>query len=537
MTDAASDSTTGPAVGERLRLQAQGFHRAIGGIRELLDVVSPHIETDSARFMSTLDGMSHRQKYSALIFVLASSNRTDKSSDEEGEQSEPNLKVDTTGSRAAPIAGRALPLPPTLDDAPQPDAGLAPVSDRLDAAAPQDDQEPSPHQTEEDSGSEAGQDTVASIPDLESLHELAKKGELDLNDLEELIQREFKDAPTLFAKFAWKFHGQLFAPSKRALLNNSMLVTAVSIFEATLASIFSMQFHTFPALIDASERKFSLADLKEFDSIEDATESAIEDRVDSLMRESFTDWEDWFKKRAGVVLADLCIDRDSLVEVIQRRHLLVHTGGRVSRQYLERVSATEPPVGTVLHVSAEYLNDALDSLDVLGVALGMTVAAAWDPDTKSKAVRELNNMSVSLIDQERHKAARKICDVGGSLGDGSDWFDHALRVNAWIASKQLHGPESIEGGVSAWNVSALSPEFQLAKLALLDEHEKVFELLPKLIESTDISFAAVESEWPLFKELRDHDAFPAFLEKHRPAESSNAGESSGETNSQVEAPS
>jgi hypothetical protein len=98
------------------------------------------------------------------------------------------------------------------------------------------------------------------------------------------------------------------------------------------------------------------------------------------MRESFADWEKWFAKKAGVALPDCCIDRDAAFEAIQRRHLFVHTGGHVSRQYLERLGRNEPPTGTQLRVDDQYLEQALDELDVLGVALGTNLAVTWDPD-------------------------------------------------------------------------------------------------------------------------------------------------------------
>ena len=190
----------------------------------------------------------------------------------------------------------------------------------------------------DDQQAQAVREPPPSTPDdLRAPFELAAAGRLDDEELASLIEQEFKDEGHLFGEFAQELEGVDHDPDKKLLLNSSMLVTAVAVFEYLLARVLGFQLRAFPNLLDASGRTFTLAELEEIESVEDARQLAVEDRVDAVMRESFADWETWFAKRAGVSFADCCIDRDAVFEVIQRRHLLVHTGGVVSKQYLERL--------------------------------------------------------------------------------------------------------------------------------------------------------------------------------------------------------
>src|SRR5205823_3234934 len=109
----------------------------------------------------------------------------------------------------------------------------------------------------------------------------------------------------------------------------SMLITAVASFETLLSRILSRQFELFPRLLARSEQQFSLEDLQAFATIDDARDAAVERRVDAIMRDSFDDWDRWFEKNAGVTLSSLCCDAAEIRELFQRRHLVVHSDGRV----------------------------------------------------------------------------------------------------------------------------------------------------------------------------------------------------------------
>jgi hypothetical protein len=294
------------------------------------------------------------------------------------------------------------------------------------------------------------------------------------------------------------------APKKGLLLNEGLLVTAITTFETLLVQILAEQLRRFPALLPADEPRFSLKDLQEFDSLEDAREAVIEKRVDSIMRDGFSEWETWFENRAGVSFEELCIDHDGVTEAFQRRHLVVHKDARVDREYLRRLGREEPPEGTVLRVEESYLEDVLDELDVFGVGLGTALAIKWFKQYVVDYVADVNRVAYSLLELNRNRACVRLCQIGFNLADGEGWTLNAMRVNGWIAQRRLAGRASIKDEVDGWDVSALAPEFRLAKLVLLGEHDKALDLLSKQPDQGELIGSP---DWPLFEELREESRF------------------------------
>ena len=117
---------------------------------------------------------------------------------------------------------------------------------------------------------------------------------------------------------------------------------------------------------------------------------------------------------------------------------------------------------------------ALDELDVLGVALGTTLAVSWQADEREDIIRRLNNIAFALLQAGRWRAAQRMSEVGVALGSGNAWLDVAMQVNVWIARKQQDGLDAIRVEVEGWDVRALAPEFALAKAALVDDRDEAF---------------------------------------------------------------
>jgi hypothetical protein len=469
-TAEGGSSDDGPGLG----LLINTFHRTIEGTRDVVAIVTPHLTSHrrpTADMVRLRDEMTKRQRLALKAFLT---------------------KLRQTVVEGAKAAG-----------APVPEAG--PPDDREEVASALDADEASsdgPSVLEDE-------DDKRDHLDLRELIDRAERGELADEEIEVVLAREFQGSVSLFTSYVREASGVLLDPNKLLLLTRAMLVTSVASFETLVAGIFAEQFELFPALLDAAEEaRFSLSDLQQFGSIDQARQAAIDRRVDTMMRESFETWEAWLERRAGIQLAELCIDRETLGEVFQRRHVVVHNDARVSMQYIA-ATGHELQVGARLSVGPEYLERALDELEVLGVALGTTAWLKWYPADKEVAIEEFNATTYGLLRSERYRACARLCEIGRELG-GAGRSTEVMRVNSWIARKQLDGVDSIREEVLSWDTSALALEFELARAALLDDFEDALALATRLVEVGGLSSRSLE-EWPLFIELRAQEGFSDLL--------------------------
>jgi hypothetical protein len=95
--------------------------------------------------------------------------------------------------------------------------------------------------------------------------------------------------------------------------------------------------------------------LKKLGSIEDAVESAIASRVDGLLHGSIARWRKFYKDRLNLDFTDLAIDWATAEEVFERRHAIIHNGGRATKKYLNVTKQTGIVVDEPLISDAEYV--------------------------------------------------------------------------------------------------------------------------------------------------------------------------------------
>jgi hypothetical protein len=329
------------------------------------------------------------------------------------------------------------------------------------------------------------------------------KGETGVTkEFTELVRKE----PSGMLRVLRRFTQGVIVP-RSSLLHGSLLTVAVASFEFLLAGLYGQHLIEFPKQLDDDEKEFSLADLSEIGSIEEAQRVLAERRVDGFMRRGITDWSKWSKRTLGHSFEELCMDSGRFNEALQRRHIVVHSGGIVNRLYLERVNLppqNQPKLGEELAISATYMGSALDELEVLGYGLAALAWAIWDSEKTDEASVFLNSRIYDLLKGKRFRLARKLAEVGDGLGQ-SDAYRWTIKVNGWIATKRMDGLEACRSSISDWDVTALSNDFKLAKACLLDESEKAFRLLAPVVQEAEAPGSIWD--WPLLDDLRDDSRF------------------------------
>ncbi|MFJ6694289.1 hypothetical protein [Streptomyces sp. NPDC091294] len=288
------------------------------------------------------------------------------------------------------------------------------------------------------------------------------------------------------------------------VLRSSLLTSAVGDFEVLFATIVGMYFQLRPQALSSKEPQFSWEDIQKYDSLEELRSFHADRQVEQLMWKGFDEWMEWLDKKLKIKFVDICADVDVVAEVFQRRHVIVHNGGKVSRQYLNKAprSVSGVEVGDDLDVTSEYLDEALVQLYILGVLMTSSVAdrLIQDGEVRSVMQSQLSNIVGDALKHERWKVVARLCETYMESFDASIRKD-SMRVNLWVAKKHTSGLEAIREAVEDWDVSSLRREFELAKLALLDGHEEAYGLACELAAQGALEESDFSSD-PLYDSLR-----------------------------------
>lgn len=375
----------------------------------------------------------------------------------------------------------------------------------------------SPHVAQLDKPEQAFRDIKGVIEQIpadcrERVRDLFDSARLEADNAGRWVREVIDGLLTEFGPNEWVFgilqtleHAASFRP-RLPLLYEAILISLVSEFEALLGRLLTLFYREHPNALDGSQ--FSLADLRLFNSIDEAAAIAIERQVDTFLRANLDEWADWFQKKLKCDLRAVAGNWSIVHEAYHRRHVVVHAAGVASPQYIAstRDDSVDIVKGDQLTVDREYLECALDEYTALGVLVAALAASHLKESDRPLILSRLHRLDYSLMLRGRWRAVQAISAAGERWDEGRGKL--VFQCNRWLAAKRQQGTDAIRDEVARWDASVLSSEFRLVQAVLLDEVARGLDLLPLALAGGDITREDVY-EWPVLEELR---AEPRFLD-------------------------
>lgn len=310
--------------------------------------------------------------------------------------------------------------------------------------------------------------------------------------------------------------------SERAkeITSRSMLVNMVSQFDAYLSKLIKAMFVCDPRRLNASQKKFSYADMLKFSSIDDARESLIEEEIESQLRNSHSQQLDWLGKKVDTTFRSNEKLWADFIEITERRNLYVHNDGVVNNNYLKNCKANYVKFSQPLkakqpiHIDLEYIQHAYSCVMEVAIKVGQIMWRRLLPDSISESNEGLERICDSLIGDEEYELAVKILDF--ALKDCAKDLDEQRRLNHIIDKAQAYKWLKDEAKCKAtlgeieWKV--LANIYQLAYYVLIEDFQSAANTMAR-VDLTDISRSAYRS-WTLFKDFRQSNEFKrSYLKK------------------------
>lgn len=312
------------------------------------------------------------------------------------------------------------------------------------------------------------------------------------------------------------------------LLCESALVMLVTIAESFLYRVFHAYYDRYPYPEGHAEKAFSLDDLRNFGSVEDAREYLLDQRIDAIMRGGFEFWVSALKKRQTLNLQMTCIEchRGVLSEVFQRRHLLVHNGGVVNEYYLRNVEEAQRAdlaLGKKVVISREYLAQAIDTVEACFMLIGVEL---WQK-LGSLDTGYLTEVLLECLSVEKFVLAEGLALFLRDAADKGAERDRLIaELNYWQTMRWKGDYEKVRSEVESTDYSAKSPVFRLGYSAVTGRADEFFVLLPEVLRSADLSPEDARA-WPIFRVMREDPRFEEILQRHVASEVPSTGQRQG----------
>lgn len=199
-------------------------------------------------------------------------------------------------------------------------------------------------------------------------------------------------------------------------------------------------------------------------------------------------------------------------EIYFRRNIFIHNSGVVNDSYLSSVDdkySSRLKCGDKLDCDNEYMKNAITTLKKMICILFYEFLLATKPDIECYNALS-DDVAFSALSNGEYPFAEYIYGVLSK----NKYIEYAektrCQVNYMIALKQQG--KSIETLLAHFDVSAMDVQFNIAKNCLLDNHDKVYDLLSEVCPQK-IPAVAIR-DWPLFIDFRKTQRYEQFKSEH-----------------------
>lgn len=302
----------------------------------------------------------------------------------------------------------------------------------------------------------------------------------------------------------------------KELLYKNSLISLLSSVEWFFAQILHYYYDKFPDSAGISKKTMTLSDLKGFGSIEDAEKYLIDVKIEEILRGSFDSWVTLLKTDLSLKLSWVDNILDELIEIYQRRNLLVHNGGVVNSIYLNKVRLDlrkDVKQGETLNVTKEYLDNAICKLQKVFILIGSELWKKLDKGDKKRG-----DVLIEIVYENLLKSRWDICE-------GLSYFvmhDTELepidkvvsQLNYWLCLKRTNRLDEAKKDLDKADYSDKKEIFQLGLMALKGNEEDFFKILPYALDSAQLNIERLE-EFPIFEEMRGTEKYRKFKEQSK----------------------
>lgn len=310
------------------------------------------------------------------------------------------------------------------------------------------------------------------------------------------------------------------------LVPQSYLVSLVSVYDTFFSGLVRTYYDVCPQKLLEDETPFLYRDLQSFQSLSEVKKSIVNKRIEKLLRDSHIAQIDWFAKALGInTLSDGFKGWESFVEITERRNLFVHTGGVVSKQYLDickKHNALDPKFleGSTCSVDKRYFDKAFKTLYKMSIMLSQILLRVkyceiGDSSCSSKIDKVLIENVYDLIVDELFDVA---IDVSEMVLDNKKFshnaFDRGYIVLNYAQACKWNGDkEKCMSILHKEDWSACTNELLLPKFTLEDNYAEAYRCMRELGKNNSSITISSYREWPIFQRLREEKEFKTVFEE------------------------
>jgi len=300
------------------------------------------------------------------------------------------------------------------------------------------------------------------------------------------------------------------------LLNTNTLISLMSFAEWFFVQILHFYFEKYPEAASIDSKSLTYEEIKSFNSIKDAQDYLLDNKIEGIIRGSIDSWFKYLRSQFKLSIKHFALYENTLIEISQRRNLLVHNGGIINSIYISKVNEnyrTEAYVGKKIIVDKTYLDSSISTVQVVFILIATEIWLKVDPNDQKRTeliVRLINeNMDEGRWDIVEHLSAFILSDKSAP-----NINKLIAQLNFWLSKKRQGEFEEIFKEIEKIDYSDKPIRYQIAFAALKDNTKLFLELLEDGLIDNQISFEEIDT-LPIFDTMIVTKNYKTFKEHYK----------------------
>ncbi|MGO8715783.1 MAG: hypothetical protein ACLQSX_07930 [Smithella sp.] len=351
-----------------------------------------------------------------------------------------------------------------------------------------------------------------------SLKYLKEKGEALQKDINEIID-EIKSKKTTDAIIVKKIQKYINARNNELrirmpqILQTSLFNSLFSEFDTFQSDILSSLYTKKQELYSKINKSYSVNEIVSCNSIDEIKANALMEEIETFRRKSYVEQFEDLERCFGLKLKNFK-RWSQFVECSQRRNLLTHCNGTVSRQYLKICKenghdfSSPVKIGEKLSIDNKYFLASCNMLAEVAFSLCHTLWRKVLPEELSEADEWLNKTIFDTLSSEDWKRSQVFGEFAISLPRfSSDVIKKMVTMNYAMSLKFDRQEKKSEEILNSVDCSASSYDFKMADAILRNDFDKAIKLMKAMGKEGELIDETSYYTWPLFHEFRQSDQF------------------------------
>ena len=310
-------------------------------------------------------------------------------------------------------------------------------------------------------------------------------------------------------------HAKKLTRSSTMFKSNS-LVGLVSRFDEYIAALLTCAYRQNPERSTSADKSLTYDELLTLNSLENVVDLFIHKEIDNLLRESHETQLKTIESEFKTGVVEKFKEYPDFLEIMERRNLLVHAGGVISKYYINRCkkigykSDSSLKEGEVLEVTEDYFMESVLCLTELAVRLGFALAFRIFPDKVDDIhTYYLGEIGFPILMDEQWDLSLRLFNFALSWPDKfipEEVWVRYYSLNAAVTLNNLKRHDEAVALIDKYDWSTQGPLFLLPISVLRHRWKEAEHIMSGLGKEEPFDEDSYRT-WPIFKEFRETKEF------------------------------